>query len=227
MVGLRSGKVVPARCGSRAARCASWSRRGNDGAAIALAAPERAVLLTAAGDDWPTIQKRINRLREYLRRQQLAGEWVWHVEPNPSGTGHHVHAWQWGSARLTQDVLRAAAVRAGLGHMVGLSSVNTPVGLSRAGLRGATAMSYGMKSVMGEPLGDSLTAEQESYLSANGQRLAHASHGFWRDQRGRRLRGRKEAVGVALRGRTVGAPDQWALMTRRAAASTLALPASP
>jgi hypothetical protein len=198
----------------------------NYGAAIALAAPERAVLLTAAGDDWPTIQKRVNRLREYLQRQKLAGQWVWHVEVNPSGDGHHVHAWQWGAARLTEHDLRSAAVRAGLGHMVGLSSVSTPVGLSGEGLLGATAMSYGMKSVMGEPRGDSLTAEQESYLSVNGQRLAHASHGFWRDQRGRRLRGRKEAVRVALRGRTVGAPDQWALMTRRAAASTLALPAA-
>lgn len=203
----------------------------NYAAAIALAAPERAVLLTEVGDDWPRIRKRVNRVREYLQRQELAGQWVWHVEPNPNGEGHHVHAWQWDRpcSQWTRCVRRLFGLAWAAPCGPELSGVRTRVGQRQDRLQGAGAMAmgYGMKAGMtGGATGMSLTADQGDYLAVNGQRLAHASHGFWRDEHGRRLRGRKEAVRVALRGRTIGSPDQWAMMTRRAAASTLALPAA-
>ncbi len=220
VVGLRSGRIFPARCQRlRCPVCIQVEAR-NYAAAIALAAPDRAVLLTAVGDEWPVVQRRMNRLREYRRRGGAAGEWVWHVEQNPSGTGHHVHAWQWGPQPLSTEDVRTASVRAGLGHVVNVESVRAAVGRDTGVLLGRGAMAYGMKSVLVSHSGADLTAEQEHFLRMNGNRLGHASRGFWRDEDGQPAGGRRPAVRAALR-RPDGDGDGWAVMTREAARSTL------
>ncbi|MDX6256763.1 MAG: hypothetical protein QOJ11_3097 [Frankiales bacterium] len=196
----------------------------NYAAAIASAKPTQALMFTAVGNDWHTIRRRMNRVREYLKRRRVAGEWVWHMEANPSGLGNHVHAWRWGPMPITKVTLTACAVSAGLGTTIGVGNVITATGWSSGGLLGAGAMGYPLKAIVREPTGPELTASQAQYLTLNGNRLAHASRDFWRDSLGWRLSGRRAAVREAQMCRRPEEEDRWAMMTRDAAAIVLSLP---
>lgn len=147
------------------------------GGAIALAFPERFGTLTQVGGDWQTIRARMKRVRYDL--EQAVGEcsWCWHVEPNPRGTGNHVHFWQRG-AYLPQAVLSAVADRRGCGKVADIRRWRPTV---RGGVTYGVKMagvSYGLK--MAEA-----SASQLAYLQANGGRLVHASRNFYRDCVGR------------------------------------------
>lgn len=173
---VETGEVQPARCKSN--RCAYCLRLNalRRAAAIAYAQPERAVLLTLVGEDFPTIRRRMNRMREYLTRAGVdVGEWCWHVEPNPAGNGHHVHAWQHGPVKIPQALLSECAARAGMGGVVFINRVRSEMGSGQYGLKGVIAAGYGLKGV----------EDQASvYLSENGGRLSHATRGFFRDAEG-------------------------------------------
>lgn len=152
--------------------------------AIALARPNRRFLLTLVGDSWQTIRRRVNRIREYLADEGVCFEWAWHVEWNPGGTGHHVHAWVRSAVPVSERLLRAAARRAGIG-MAWVSPVPWPMGFNAGLLEGVARSAYGMKLAHeGDPWSESLSVVQERFLDINGGRLVHASRNFWVDADG-------------------------------------------
>jgi hypothetical protein len=115
-------------------------------------------------------------LRYDLMGEGLDVDWCWHVEPNPAGTGHHVHAWQRGSF-VPQARLSELADGCGMGRVVDVRRWRPRRGPSVAyGLKLA-GIGYGLK------LAES-ARELETYLSANGGRLVHNSRGYWRDSSG-------------------------------------------
>lgn len=183
-----TGEIRPARCGRLA--CPYCVRIEAHGVALAigLAHPERAIRLSLVGETWQERRQRIYRLRYRIRAAGYSTADCYHVEPNPKGTGHHAHMWQYGDF-LPQAELQTLARREGLGipYIERIRSDS----FAFYGLKG---VGYGLKGV-----GD------DSYLDANGRRLVHASRGFWRDLEGRpisRIRGavreaRRVAYGVS------------------------------
>lgn len=143
---------------------AAWRR----GLAIADAEPSRFLTLTLVGDDWQTVRLRMKRLGHNVRDQVGAFDWVWTVEPNPKGTGHHVHAWATGRFVPFAE-LRDLAVREGMGRMVRIERWDSHQGAEVYGFKG---VGYGLK-------GAEATAAAASYLANNGQRLSHQSRGFF------------------------------------------------
>lgn len=137
--------------------------------AIADAAPERFCTFTAVGDSWQTVRSRMRHLAHEVRARGVAWEWVWSVEPNPKGTGHHVHCWQRGGY-VSQRVLSAAADACGMGRVVDVRAWRAQDAEGAGyGLKGIT---YGVK---GAGAGDGATA----WLAANGGRLTHQSRAWW------------------------------------------------
>lgn len=210
-VNRATGEIVPARCGAnRCGHCGPINARLTAGA-IGLAAPERAVLLTSLGSEWPTIRNRLKHLSWAVRGAGLEWHAVYHVEPNPRGTGHHAHVWQRGDY-VPQALLADLCRHEGLGFpWINALRVDPRAGLSY-GLKLA-GIGYGLK------LAES-TDSMAVYLAANGNRLAHATRGFWRDENGEPVPGVKEARKAALRGSTGRTddvePDQWELRREEA-----------
>ena len=169
-----TGVMLPARC--RRLSC-EYCIHGNARArarAIALSVPERAILLTQAGDSWQTVRLRMKQLKFDLQRElEKDFEWTFSVEPNPKGTGHHVHAWQRG-AFIPQAALSSAADAAGFGPFARINKVRTEQGAGAYGLKG---LGYGLK-------GAAAVESRVSFLLANGKRLTHQSRGFFLDSEG-------------------------------------------
>jgi hypothetical protein len=207
MVNVATGEVRPARC--RSNRC-SYCLRGNArrrARAIEFARPERAVLLSQVGESWPVVRNRMKQLRWRLHRDCGPVEWVWHVEPNPKGTGHHVHAWQWG-AYLPQARLSDLAASVGMGRVTFINRVRSARGASNYGLKG---LGYGLKLAE-----DGSDEEGDLYMRLNGARLTHQSRGYFRSDQGEKLtvRAAESAAGRVGRTEDVG---QWVLIARESA----------
>ena len=206
LLNLETGVLVPAACHRLSCPVCIVILALRLGAAIGMARPDQHVLLTQAGSDWPTTRRRVNLFRQNLRRLGVQSEDVFHVEPNPRATGTHVHMWRWGDPLDSQHAADAAS-RAGMGSFTSVTTRNQPPGESLA---------YGLKSVIDQgPAVGSLPPESQRYLAANGNRLCHATRAFWRDERGQRLAGVREATRVASRARSRG--GTW-VMTRTASA---------
>jgi hypothetical protein len=200
MLNIDTGQRVPAGCDRLS--CPVCVRRIaiRYGQAIGLARPERGLLLTQVGDDWPTIQSRVHHLRKTLRRRGLESHEVFHVEPNPLGSGHHIHAWQWGDP-LNDALLSDAAASAGMGTFAVVRPRRAPDG---------APLAYGLKVVIdGSPDGRTLPENTWQFLRLNGGRLGHATRSFWRDEHGRQLSGVREAYRAVARLR--GGQGDWVL----------------
>ena len=156
--------------------------------AIALGEPERLVTLTRVGDTWAERRARMKRLRHDLVQELGAVEWAWSVEPNPRGTGHHVHAVQWGDF-LPQRRLSQMADRRGMGRVVDVRALDRHAGSSLYLVKMA-ADAYGLKQATS-------ATDREAFIDANGGRLLHTSRGFWRDGQERIRGGRPRRVAVA------------------------------
>lgn len=66
-------------------------------AVLVAAMPERMLTLTLAPEDSTRRRKQVAWLMQSLRRDGYRCEIAWTTEPNPKGTGHHIHALQKGS----------------------------------------------------------------------------------------------------------------------------------
>lgn len=219
-------RVVPGRCKRRTCpvclRIDAWWTAN----AIALARPTQALLLTRVGDDWPTVNKRMTELRRSLNRKGLAGEWVYHVEPNPAGTGAHVHVWQRGADGLPEHTLSTLAQAAGMGAVATVAPIRRRVGWAEGQLHGVDAMAYAMKLARQDvPDGEVLLHPlQLGFLEANGGRLQHASRGFYRDGAGAPVAGVEGATAAVRRLRSKGRRSGWTAMSPGSARTYLALP---
>jgi hypothetical protein len=147
--------------------------------ALAFALPDRQVLLTKVPTEWPRLRAAIKTFRRTLRRTGRFVEDAYHAEPNPAGTGAHIHMWMWGDA-VSLEVLHDAAARAGMG-CEGVVPAFVPPS------RGVPALRYGLKHVINcdldNPDDRALRAE---FIRLNGHHLVHPSQAFWRDGRARR-----------------------------------------
>lgn len=152
------------RCPSCLPRLA-WRR----GLAIAHAQPERFVTLTRVGNDWPTVRGRMKRLRHALAAEVGSWEWVWSVEANPKGTGHHVHCHQRGRFVKQGTLSRLAAVE-GMGRVADIRRWHDAKG---------AATSYGMKAVTYTFKDATGSVDAAGFLATNGRRLTHQSRGWW------------------------------------------------
>ena len=178
LLNVESGQVLPASCKRNGCEYCGPRKASGVGGAITLAEPERLITLTQVGPDWATIRGRVKRLSSFIRRETgKRFQMAYHVEPNPKGTGHHVHGFQRGDF-IPQAVLASMASRQGMGYVVDIRRY-------RAGKRAST---YGVK-LAGIGYGLKATATSEglrSYLDLNGGRFVHASRDFWRDENGQR-----------------------------------------
>lgn len=204
MYNVTSGNIAPARCKTNGcAYCGPVNARLIAGA-IALAAPSRALLLTSVGDHFPTIRNRVKKFTYRLRKEVPQSEMVWHIEPNPQGTGHHLHGWQRGDF-IPQHRLSALSDGSGMGSVAFISQIRQKdpmklgYGLKLAGV------GYGLKLSQAE-------ATMGEYLEANGKRLVHATRGFW--QVDGHKTGQREAMAEWSRrwGNDNGETGQWQLV---------------
>lgn len=182
---LLSGEMVPCRCLANSCPFCGPLNARMVGGAIAMAEPERWGMLTQVGNNWQETRHRMKNLTYRLRAE--AGkpfEWCWHIEPNPAGTGHHCHYWQHGRY-VPQTLLSATASALGMGEVCTIQRWRPSKKAITYGLKLA-GVTYGLKLAEAE---ESL----EGYLEANGNRLVHASRGFWKDQDGERV-GQREAM---------------------------------
>jgi hypothetical protein len=139
-------------------RVAAWRRS----LAIKHSRPERFLTLTLVGDDWQTVRKRVKAYRWAVAQEVGEVEWVWNVERNPKGTGHHVQAWQRGQF-LEQRELSRLAQRFGMGKRVDIRRWES------GGERYALKEAYAVKQ----------TDQAERFLSMNGGRLTHQTRGYF------------------------------------------------
>ena len=197
MLQLSTGLLVPAGCHRLSCPVCVVVLAFRLGAAIGLARPDQQVLLTQVGEDWTTIRRRMNHFRRILKGLGVRSEDVYHVEPNPQGTGCHVHMWRWGD-RLARSVVAEAAVRAGMGSFADVQPRRQPSG---------SPLTYGLKTILNEPSeGMTLSPGAQRYLDLNGNRLCHASRNFWRDETGGPLPGVRAAAKQANHATT---PGKW------------------
>jgi hypothetical protein len=207
MLNTETGQIVPASCQANSCWWCGPKNARRVGGAITLAGPQRWGMLTQVGEDWQMVRARMNRLRYQLRGCGIELSWCWHVEPNPAGTGHHVHYFQRGGF-VPQSLLSELADREGMGRVATVqrwrpSQAATTYGVKLAGVR------YGLK----------LAEESDTmngYLSANGGRLVHASRGFWRNREGEQV-GQREAMKSWVQRPEESENGEWVLIRRAAA----------
>ncbi len=140
------------------------------GQLAAASRPERFVTLTLASEHWDVNRARVNNLVHELRRRGYHCQIYWAIEPNPRGTGNHIHALQHG------DYVPQALLQSLWGAIVHIEAVTTEVGASAGGVamyvvKGAVVAGYVTK---GEG------SDLPRHLHLNGNRSAHWSRGFMR-----------------------------------------------
>jgi len=169
-----TGKRAPVRCGSLRCYACLVPVALNYASALGLARPSQKLRLTWVGRTHQEIRQRVRKFHRLLRRQGRQVEHAYSVEPNPRGTGNHIHGWTWGSP-ITLEELQDAATGAGMGAEVWIGPAHvlptTP-----------PMIKYGLKSVLDYPPGvTEMWPEAREFLELNGGRLLHATRGFWRD----------------------------------------------
>ncbi len=218
MLNVTTGEIFPARCKANFCPWCGPLNASLIGGAIALARPERAILLTDVGNEWQTVRPRVKRIAYRLRRDLgRSVNWCWHVEPNPKGTGQHAHIWQHGDF-IPQRALSAAAAREGMGKVAYISRVKAKPGQT---------LDYGMK-LAGVAYGLKLAEAEDTmkvYLEANGNRLVHASRGFWRAEDGKPFSGQREAMSAWASRNRSASDDQgeWVLVREEQLAAARSL----
>ncbi len=208
MLNRVSGEAFPARCKANFCPWCGPLNASLIGGAIALARPDRAILLTDVGNDWQTSRNRAKQFAHHVKRRLgIPFDWCWHIEPNPKDTGRHAHGWQRGEDFLPQRALSEVARSVGMGPVVFVNRVKTKPG---------EAIGYGMK-LAGVAYGLKLTEAEATmgvYLEANGNRLVHASRGFWRGEDGKAFSGQREAMSAWASRNRSASDDQgeWVLV---------------
>lgn len=166
-----TGEAFPARCKSVACPYCGPIEAGLVGGSIALAKPERQLELTQVGDVWQTVRTRVRKWTQRIREHGYQIDWCYHVEPNPKGTGHHLHGFARGDF-IPQAIISSVADSCGMGRVAYIQKFEAPED---------QGVGYGVK-MAGVPYGLKMAEQQASmntYLQANGGRLVHASRGFW------------------------------------------------
>lgn len=156
-----------ARCGANFCPYCAPVNASQIARAMALAEPQRMIRLSLVPSHFPDTQRAVKSLVRWGRRNYGEIQLAYHVEPNPKGTGNHIHAWQHGPEKIPQGELQEACERDGLG-IPDIRRWENRGGGAGYGLKG---IGYGMKH-----------EDLETFLSLNGGRLVHHTRGFFRDR---------------------------------------------
>lgn len=200
VVNRQTGQVVAARCDRLSCFACIVPRTIAVARALGLARPRQTVTLTLVGQEWSTIRRRMGLFRTALRRLGATGEYCYQVEPNPAGTGNHIHLW-WRGDDLADGIVPESARRAGLGSHSFVEDAYVMVNEFHV-----PALAYGFKMILeGRPeVPTELWPSAELYLRLNGGRLTHTTRAFWTDEKGRSVSIR-DAMNAARR----GLPGSW------------------
>ncbi len=188
LVNRALGLTTPARCKANSCLYCGPVNAHLVAGALAAVRPQRMVRFSLVGNEWSTSRYRINKVTDLLRREGYQWNLAYHVEPNPAGTGRHAHGYQYGSF-VPQALLQNVCERAGMGYPdirkwePPRQDPGKPVGY---GLKLA-GIDYGLKMADTEE-------NLRTYLDCNGDRLVHATRGYWRDAEGKALAGVREAM---------------------------------
>lgn len=177
---------------------------------MAHASPQRFCTFTQAGDTWQEVRGRMYRMRHDVGAAGFRWDWVWQVERNPRGTGHHVHCWQRGDY-VPQRTLSRLAVRRGMGEVVDIRRWHP---------READATAYAMKAITYTFKDAEGELDPGGFMAMNGHRLSHQSRGWWT------AGGARDQEREAIRAR-FGEPDpDWVVVTGDHPARTATILAS-
>jgi hypothetical protein len=194
MFNVETREVRPVPC----SRLACWVCAGylawKRSLAMAWARPQRRFELTLVGDDFQTARARVKRFRHAVVSNGYAWEHSWMIEPNPAGTGHHLHGYQHGDF-VPQATLSDIADGEGMGMRVYIKA-----------LAGSKATGYGLKALTYGLKGITRGESHRLHLDANGDRLSHHSRGFY----GVPVR---EAERLALAEHREGGASSWVIAT--------------
>jgi hypothetical protein len=169
------GAVAMARCKTNTCPYCAPIEAMLCGGAIALAKPTRAIHLTQVGDEWQTTRNRVKQFTSRMRREGYRLDWAYHVEPNPKGTGRHLHGYQRGDF-LPQDLVSSVADSCGMGKVAWITKFEPPADGAQYGTK-LVGIDYGLKMNEAEE-------SARTFLAANGGRMVHATRGFWQDDDG-------------------------------------------
>lgn len=131
-------------------RCETCGPRKGLATAIAagMADPRQFITLTQVGSYSKQVRARLSDWRYRLAQAGYRGEFWGVVEPNPKGTGHHVHLWRRGGF-VPQALISSTAKRCGMGR---ISWVEAYQGGIKGILYGTKTMTaggaYGLKTAM-------------------------------------------------------------------------------
>ncbi|MDH2415815.1 hypothetical protein [Nocardioides sp. CER19] len=122
---LDTGELRPPRCKANLCPYCVRVNRWRTCRAVGASCPTAFLTFTLVGDEWPVIQRRMNKLIERLRNEGYNYEWAWKVEcfwisvKRPWGMvtkhRHHVHAFLHGESVPDEATLGAGAERVGFG----------------------------------------------------------------------------------------------------------------
>ena len=179
---------------------------------------ERALLVTnladpADPDPWPTVRRRVNRVREYLQRQAVEpGAWGIFIERGSENGMVHAHIGQHGKF-IPKAALDEASNRAGAG-LTTIERVKSSSSLTRY-------VGKGFSSYVGKGF---TATDATANLALNGGRLGHFSRGFFgKSDSGANL-GVREAERLAAADDRPAEAGTWVLM-REALADPASTPA--
>ena len=125
--------------------------------------PSGFITVTGLPSNFTDIKNGMKELRQYLRRDGLRLGLAWSAEPNPRGTGVHVHAWVNGDVPTTTQ-LRHRAQQVGMASNVKVEKFSGWYGSGAAYITKMTSHNQ-----------TSLAAYQE----INGREFVH-SRSYWR-----------------------------------------------
>lgn len=137
--------------------------------AIRHADRSRLVTLTLAPENWQTRRQKVRDLGRSLRARGYQWEVAWTTEPNPKGTGVHIHGIQHGASKVPQAELQDT-----WGSIVDIRAIRQDKAkavryLTKEALR---VTGYVVKN------GTARHSDLEGHLDLNGGRAAHWSRGF-------------------------------------------------
>ena len=191
-----TGEWEPARCNNNGCPACGIINARRTAGAIALASPTYVFTLTGVEGQYEVIKKSMATFFVVLRRSVPSVAYVWTAEPNPSGTGAHVHAYlHTGStnAAIRHSAIAHAREKAGFEWRFDLAVAPSPMTATYAG--------YLMKNL-------TVPDSRQEFLDLNGpassHKLVHASrgdYGFWRDGSGGAQLTKKQAEAIALKRR--------------------------
>ncbi len=147
--------------------------------ALVVSRPERFLLFTLAGEDFPDVSGRMKAITKALRSNGRTWEQAAVIHENPRRTGHHVHAVQHGSF-------------VPLGELIEVASA---LGMGRVTIRRIRMLRKVCFYMLRPPIEAAALQPEEAtsvlrhHLFANGGRLLRSTRSFYRDELGNTLGG--------------------------------------